>query len=59
MVVAFSAKHLTDEVTAVVAAGFLALSFAEERYPLPLNDGIATCKIVRPRRDRVYGVWWT
>lgn len=59
LVVAFKDGQLPDEVTAVVADGFLSLSFAEARYPLALNDGIATCKIVKPRRDRVYGVWWS
>lgn len=58
LVVAFNGKEPPEEVTAVVADGFLSLSFAEERYQLPLTDGIATCKIVTPRRDRVYGVWW-
>lgn len=56
--VSFMAQPYPDQVWAVVADGFMAASFGEERYDLPLRQGVAVCSVERPRRDRLYGIWW-
>ena len=58
LVVAFRQEPLPVKVWAIVAPSFFDVSFGEERYELTIDKGTATCKIMKPRRDRLYAVWW-
>jgi hypothetical protein len=58
LVVAFRQLPHPSSVWAVVAPSFFDLSFGEERYEVTLDKDTATCKIMKPRRDRLYAVWW-
>ena len=58
LVVAFRQEPHPSKVWAIVAPSFFDVSFGEERYELTLDKGTATCKIMKPRRDRLYAVWW-
>lgn len=58
LVVAFRRQPHPSSIWAIVAPSFFDLSFGEERYELTLDNDIATCKIVKPRRDRLYAVTW-
>ena len=56
--VSFMVQPYPAQVWAVVADSFMAASFGEERYDLPLRQDVAVCRVERPRRDRLYGIWW-
>lgn len=58
LAVAFRHTPYPSTVWAVVAPTFFELVFAEERYPLPLQEGMVMARIERPRRDRLYGIFW-
>ena len=58
LAVAFRQEPRPSNVWAIVAPSFFDVSFGEERYELPLDKDTATCKIIKPRRDRLYAVWW-
>lgn len=52
-----TAPHPTS-IWAVVAPDFFQVSYGTERYPLELAADTATCRFVRPRTDRLYGIVW-
>lgn len=56
--VSFMSEPYPVDVWAVVADSFMAASFGEERYELPLLKDVAVCRVEQPRRDRLYGIWW-
>lgn len=42
----------------ISAESFMDLSFGHERHELAIGEAQATCRFERPRRDRIYGLWW-
>ena len=59
MAVAFRKEPHPTHVWAVVAPTFFDLSCATERHDLPLQDNMVMARITRPRRDHLYGIFWT
>ncbi|AKU18196.1 hypothetical protein [Luteipulveratus mongoliensis] len=57
-VVAFLDEDFPRTVSALVADTIIDVGFGHERTPLEIDDGMARCRIDRPRRDQLYGVWW-
>lgn len=47
-----------SEAWVIVAESFFDLSFGHERHVLATSGDTVTCRIVAPRRDRLYGLWW-
>lgn len=35
------------------------VSFGHERTELEISDGMARCRIENPRRDQLYGLFWS
>lgn len=56
---AFRRKPLPAQIWAVIAPTFFHLACATERHELPLQDDMVMARIDRPRRDRIYGIFWT
>ena len=45
-------------IWAVVAPDFFQISYGGERYPLEVVGDTATCRVLNPRTDRMYGIAW-
>ena len=58
LAVAFRHEPYPSAVWVVVSPTFFELVFGEERYSLPLQEGMVMARIERPRRDRLYGIFW-
>ncbi len=54
----FTKPELPTKAWGIAAESFFDLCFGHERYPLVMDDDTVTVKFVRPRRDRLYGLWW-
>ena len=59
LAVAFRHKPLPTQVWAVVAPTFFDLACATERHELPLQEDMVMARIDKPRRDRLYAIFWT
>jgi hypothetical protein len=57
--VAFRDQPLPSRVWAVVAPTLFDLACATERHELPFQEHMVMARIDKPRRDRLYGVFWT
>lgn len=57
-VIAFLDDDYPSTVSALVADTVIDVGFGHGRTPLEIDDGMARCRIDRPRRDQLYGVWW-
>lgn len=57
-VIAFLDEDYPTTVSALVADTIIDVGFGHERTPLEIDDGMARCRIDRPQRDQLYGVWW-
>lgn len=54
----FTKPVSATEAWGIAAESFFDLCFGHERYPLKMDDDTVTVKFVRPRRDRLYALWW-
>ena len=59
LAVAFRHGPKPEHIWAVVAPTFFDLACATERHELPLQDDMAVARIDQPRRDRLYGLFWS
>jgi hypothetical protein len=59
LAIAFRRKPYPDHAWAVVAPTFFDLACANERHDLPLQEDMVMARIDKPRRDRLYGIFWT
>lgn len=59
LAVSFLDEPFPSTVWAFHAPNFIEASYAATRYALGVEHGTATCRVIRPRRDRIYGIWWS
>ena len=59
LAVSFLEQQDPERIWGVYAESFFDLMYSAERHALALDDGVATCRFVNPRRDQLYAVWWT
>jgi hypothetical protein len=58
LAVVFRSTPYPTSIWAVVAPDFFQVSYGGQRYPVELAGDAATCRIVKPRADRIYAVEW-
>jgi hypothetical protein len=58
--VIFDTRSLPRLVNGIIAETTFDLSYGRERHALTVqDDGQATMAVKQPRRDRLYGIWWS
>lgn len=57
--VTFLEEPYPSHVCAIIGANFFSAAFGEDRYEIKMNNGKAICRVRKPRRDRLYGIFWT